>query len=501
MSNRWDFSERIGLGRAVRARRLGPALVVAFGFGVGAVAGPANAQVFQTDSARTPLPQPVGTTELNLTGNSFAWNANTASYYDPTSGALLDTPIIFGQYYAPPAFPQYQDGDEIKLSGLFKWRGEKIDPIANATTGPGHFFPGCGFTAELVLRGGGCTSGLGWYNYTGDAAPPAASDIHPLVPGDPSYLHEIYNTIFAPLAWDNRNPRNLSQLAWTPQHFDSGMITSNPDYTGGDVAFALIGDPITQCSQNKYSVYAHNTKNTNGVPWVTALIYRSTVDPSAIYLAFEDLPMSSADWRVATGQSVVTTIDGDFNDFVFYIWRLGATSTCPDPVCKSVVCDAGSVCSAGVCVPSGASSGEAGAGGTADGSAGESSTGGTSSANGGTSSANGGTSSANGGTRAAAGGDEAGSSTVSGGSAGTGATGVNGAGESNTGGTSSTSGSSGASGNSDPTSKACSCRLGAQADGSSASWLAFGFGCVWFARRRRNQRVFARRASRASDSR
>jgi MYXO-CTERM domain-containing protein len=494
MSNRWDFSERIGLGRAVRARRLGPALVVALGFGVGAVAGPANAQVFQTDSAKTPLPQPVGTTELTLTRSSFGWDATTASYRDPSSGALLDTPIIFGQYYAPPAFPQYQDGDEINLSGLFKWRGEKIDPIANATTGPGHFFPGCGFTAELVLRGGGCTSGLGWYNYTGDAAPPAASDIHPLVPGDPTYLHEIYGGIFAPLGWDNRNPRNLSELAWTPQHFDSGMITSNADYAGGDIAFALIGDPITQCSQNKYSVYAHNTKNTSGVPWVTALIYRSTVDRSAIYLAFEDLPMSSADWRVTNGTGVSATIDGDFNDFVFYISGLGATSTCPDPVCKSVTCDAGSVCSAGVCVPSGSSGGEAGAGGADDGIAGETSSGGVGTSSGGVGTSSGGVGTSSGGANMSNGGVD----TSDGGADASNSDAGNTAVSAGSGGTSNT-GAGGTSGSSDQTSKACSCRLGARPTASHEPWLGLALGAAFFARRRRNQRVLRSRTARASD--
>jgi len=311
------------------------------------VAGPAQALVFQTDAAKTPLPQPVGTTELNL-GATWGYDANTMSYIDP-SGAILDTPIIYGAYYSPPAFPQFVNGDPFTLQGLFKWRGEHIDPIADATTSPGHFFPGCGFKAELVLRGGSCDAVLGWYNFTGTSAPPASTDIHPLVPKSSSYLNGT-RTEFVPLGWDNRNPRVLSTLDWTPQAFSSGDITTNPEYAGGDVAFALLGVPSTSCKADKFSVYEHNTKNANGVPWVTSLIYRSTADPTAIYMAFEDLPMLPADWHDAGGQY---KNDGDFNDSVFFISGLGATAECPDPACANKVCLQGETCSSGVCVPAG----------------------------------------------------------------------------------------------------------------------------------------------------
>ncbi len=33
---------------------------------------------------------------------------------------------------------------------------------------------------------------------------------------------------------------------------------------------------------------------------MTALIYQSTVDPEGCYLAFEELPMSTADWQVTS---------------------------------------------------------------------------------------------------------------------------------------------------------------------------------------------------------
>jgi MYXO-CTERM domain-containing protein len=278
----------------------------------------------------------------------------------------LDTPIAYGEYYAPPAFPQFVDGDELTLAGLFKWRKEQIDPIADAKTTPGYFFPGCGFSAELVLRGGGCSSGLGWYNVVpGNTTPPAASEIYALVPGDTSYL-ESPRTIFTPLGWDNRDPRDLSKLDWVLKAFDSGDLTKDPHYKGGEIGFALIGDPLSNCTQTKFSVYEHNVRNTSGVPWVTSITYRSTVDPTAIYRAFEDLPMSTADWRKTGSPGSTLTNDGDFNDFVFFISGLGATSKCPDPACRLVVCDQGMVCSAGVCV---SGSGGSGAGGASAGGA------------------------------------------------------------------------------------------------------------------------------------
>ena len=65
-------------------------------------------------------------------------------------------------------------------------------------------------------------------------------------------------------------------------------------------------------------MYEHNQRNASGVPWVTTLIYQSTVDASGFYLAFEDLPMSPADWK-KTSSSAQTGADGDFNDLVFYV--------------------------------------------------------------------------------------------------------------------------------------------------------------------------------------
>lgn len=294
-----------------------------------ALANPAGAQVFQTDAAKTPLPQPVGMDEANLVNNSWAWNANTTINRDPM-GMNIQGGIKYGAYYAPPTYPQFETGDAINLSGLFKWRKEMIDPVKDAKTGPGYFSAKCGFTGQLLLMGGNCQAQFGWYNVTDPASktPPTAAEVYPFITGKPQDELQCNNGNptatspdrktdgFCPLAWDNRHPYDLSIQRWIPKSFDSGDISKDPRYKGGYVAFAVIGDP-QKCPQNKYSMYEHNQRNASGEPWVTTLIYQSTVDPGGFYMAFEDLPMSAADWK--KGADGKPGADGDFNDFVFYV--------------------------------------------------------------------------------------------------------------------------------------------------------------------------------------
>lgn len=284
----------------------------------------APAQVFQTDAAMTPLPQPVGMAEVNLITQSWARNTMTTSWKDPMTGLQLQAPIVYGQYYSPPAFPQFEDGDAITLQGLFKWRGEKLDPVKDAKTTPGFFSPACGFSGQLLLMGGNCKVAFGWYNVEdpNSKTPPPASEIYEFIPNDPAYLNckdengGAKADGFCPLAWDTRSPRDLSIQQWTPKAFDSGNIKQDPRYKGKYVGFALIGNPALSCKENKYSMYEHNQKNAQGVPWVASLIYQSTADPEGFYMAFEDLPMTAADWRESGG---MYKNDGDFNDFVFYV--------------------------------------------------------------------------------------------------------------------------------------------------------------------------------------
>ena len=284
--------------------------------------GPARAEVFQSDAAATPLPQPVSANEIRLS-DDLGWAADQQLWKD-FEGNNLNPPALYSDY-----FPEFETGDAVRLSGLFKWRGEQIDEIADARTEPGYFSPSCGFTGELVLRGGNCTLAFGWYNVADptDPTPPAPSEIYELIPSNvETYMQcmtqngelQPEGTGFCPFGWDNHHPYNPPQLAWVPRAFDSGEIAEDPRYLGGYVAFALIGDPDSQCNRTKHSIAAHNDRNSSGEPWITTLIWQSTVDPEGFYVAFEDLKMSPEDWH-NPGAGAQGTNDGDFNDFVYYI--------------------------------------------------------------------------------------------------------------------------------------------------------------------------------------
>ena len=114
-------------------RRVRGAWVVGLVVGLSVWAAAAVAQVTQTDPASTPLPQPVPTAEATLVSDSWAWNPQTMVSRDK-SGALLNPSVRYGDFYAPPTYPQFATGDAINLSGLFKWRREAIDPVTDAKT-------------------------------------------------------------------------------------------------------------------------------------------------------------------------------------------------------------------------------------------------------------------------------------------------------------------------------------------------------------------------------
>ncbi|HXU65153.1 MAG TPA: DUF4114 domain-containing protein [Polyangia bacterium] len=282
------------------------------------------------------------------------------------------------------------------LAGLFKLRGEKLDPVKDAQQTPGTFSPQCGFTGKIVLRGGACQNALGWYNVTpGSTTPP---QIYTLVPANltqaPPNGISCMDKDFCPMA--EPSTTQPTQHTWVDYTWNASSIASDTRYKGGQVGFALVASS-NQCTQTKYSQAELNVISTKyNKPWVTTLIYQSTVDPSSYYIAFEDLPMIASDWT-QTGQGV--GCDGDFNDFVFYVTGLncegggvdcdtmmpgvcaggttqcssgGAKVTCEpnikpsaekcnglDDDCNGTVddpnapglCDPGYVCSQGTCIP------------------------------------------------------------------------------------------------------------------------------------------------------
>jgi MYXO-CTERM domain-containing protein len=205
----------------------------------------------------------------------------------------------------------------VTLGGLFRYRGETLDPLTNAGIEPGVFSPLCDFTGELVLRGGGCQLEFGWYNVGNP------SQIFTLVPANAAALMACPDADFCPLG---TTMNTQGKAPWMPLTFTAADISSDPNYAGGQIGFALRGDPASFCNQNKYSEYALNTQSTaHAAPWVTTLVYQSTATPDAFYIAFEDLPMEGGTWQTqvldtTNGQTYAN--DGDFNDFVYFITGL-----------------------------------------------------------------------------------------------------------------------------------------------------------------------------------
>jgi hypothetical protein len=196
-------------------------------------------------------------------------------------------------------------GNFVSLPALFKYRNETINYLTDAKTEPSTFSPLCSFSGTLVLRGGGCKMTFGWYNAVmSGGAPPADNEIYPLIPStDPT----VYGgTAFTPLATDG---------PWTLKTFTAQDIRNDANYKGGEIGFALVKG--NQCTQTKYSQRALNqtcTSCTPKDPFITTVVYASTVTPNAYYMAFEDLPVDPTSFKANN--------DGDFNDFVFYITGL-----------------------------------------------------------------------------------------------------------------------------------------------------------------------------------
>jgi hypothetical protein len=174
------------------------------------------------------------------------------------------------------AVPIDSGPSEIQLYTFFQQRGENINWQTDAHTTPNQFSPLCGFTATYVLNQAGSHFGLSWYNDTGTQ--PTAADLHQLVAPN-------------------------SAVGTT---FSGTVIKSDPAYTGGVVGFALVG------GETHYTNPAYDTVCTSCSPpgpWITALIYASTVTADAYYICFEDGSTSSTGWNN----------DGDFNDDVYFV--------------------------------------------------------------------------------------------------------------------------------------------------------------------------------------
>ncbi len=174
--------------------------------------------------------------------------------------------------------------------------------------------------------------------------PPAANQIYTLVPANlmqaPPNGISCMDNGFCPMA--EPSTTQPTQHTWVNYVWNASSIANDARYKGGQVGFALMANTSGgECNQTKYSQAELNVMSTQyKMPWVTTLIYQSTVDPSSYYLAFEDLPMLPSDWKMS-GTSP-GGCDGDFNDFVFYVTGLNCQG-------GGVDCDTGAygVCAGG----------------------------------------------------------------------------------------------------------------------------------------------------------
>jgi MYXO-CTERM domain-containing protein len=194
------------------------------------------------------------------------------------SALALIAPRTFAQVTEPNGMtvPVNGNNGEIELNTFFASRGESIDWQADAHDTPNQFSPLCGFSATYVLNQAGSHFGLSWYNDTGTM--PTAADLFPLVPAN-------------------------SAVGAT---FNGTSIKNDPNYKGGVVGFALVG------GETHYTNASYDNECTGCSPpgpWITALMYASTLTPDAYYVCFEDGATSAAGWNN----------DGDFNDDVYFV--------------------------------------------------------------------------------------------------------------------------------------------------------------------------------------
>ena len=192
---------------------------------------------------------------------------------------------------------------EIQLFTLFASRGEPIDYRVDATSTPGVFSPRCDFSATLVLSETGTRFAVGWYNTDGATTLPGPADINVVV--------RVGTPVGAAIT--------------------GAEIRSDPAYAGGLIGFALVGGQ-THFSEARLGPSC--TTCASPGPWVTSVIYASSVARHAYYVAFED--------GTATDSPTGFGGDGDYNDYVYFFDGL----TCAG---GGGLCDTGQpgVCAAG----------------------------------------------------------------------------------------------------------------------------------------------------------
>lgn len=281
-----------GSGKAVRC-------LVAAALLVSAEAG----AIVTQPGSQVALPRPVDQGEWLLVTQSWAFNRDVQVNRDFDGMDVNQENLHYRDFY-----PTFEDGDAITLEGMFKWQGEAIDSTLDATSAPGAFVPHCALSVELLLAGSTCEPALYWYNLpTLTGGPPELDELNQIIPWNlVTYLSCVppFDAGFCPLAWDNRNPRELDKQLWERKTVTLDL-SGDVNYQGGAIGFVILVTPSTTtgCANNIHSVQEHNQRDAMDRPLVGALMYQSVLDPEAVYLAFEERLGVSATYH-------------DFNDYV-----------------------------------------------------------------------------------------------------------------------------------------------------------------------------------------
>ena len=250
---------------------------------------------------------------------------------------------------------------------LDAWEGAgqinaQTDDSANNVT----FSPLCGLEGQMILRGGSCQVDFGWY-CTDDA--PGSEVIHPLVTAqDIITYHDVTLTTLpgAPPGLNSWTQLQNNDKGFVPT-IQSGLlqpvtgaqsltnVREDPAYLAcpsGKIGFAFKGNPTSFCPQSKFSEPSRNQMSSFGSPWISAIVYQSKASPGIYYIAFEDLPTSTASFSPLLTELKATyptmkqpdgwdgSNDGDFNDFVYQV--------------KGVLCEGGGQ----PCVPTNPATGQ-----------------------------------------------------------------------------------------------------------------------------------------------
>ena len=222
--------------------------------------------------------------------------------------------------------------DNMSLIGLFKyWESDTagnvlIDFQKDAKTEPATFNPLCSIQGNMVMHGGGCQVGFGWYCVDETKSYSNPPTIYPLISAADIQTYAADPGNVFPTAWKNNDGAFLPKTSYAIAGKKLSDLASDPNFkacASKKIGFAVIGGTAPGgagvCTQNKYTESRLNQIHTaSGKPYVTAVMYASKNYPGRFYIGVEDLPTSPTQFNAAV-PGKTWTADGDFNDFVYTV--------------------------------------------------------------------------------------------------------------------------------------------------------------------------------------